>query len=518
MKEYKPYWPKTILIVGAGATASLGIQSTVLLGKTLRVLAAEDNLTLTEKVDLAFPNANESLRRSIEQMLQLLDGEDIENVPFTEERVKELRDVYDWTAVKQIVKRCPGINSGELNIQDVYNLIDMHLQSGHGFAVEAKQVRPERMGAARNMVNMLSGLIHGEGFLQAIHSNKYSEYYEFTRILAKMMQEEGLEKESTSELNTRDFYLFSYAVISMNWDPIFLWLIFNAHKELNDNVSPYVGTPPLPMKLFHDLAHFMAVRGIGGETPQAWFPMNETAVQRLNDSDHSTSRRVRIGKFYFPHGCHGFRECPNCGKLTFYLGNEWNISSSSLFPPQIIKELAYPGSARSKEELDAHEKGVWDAVQCTHCGTITEAHHSAIVMQTNFKGNHPPFIEEIQRDMKVAIEKAEHVILFGYSFPEDDFVYRSIFASRKQMGENAPKCSIVNFDDNAEDQWMDCSKMDNFTNLYPFSNLTNIYKRMSTLFGKENVRTYGKGIPEVFTSNGCTDPRKVETLMDWNKK
>ncbi|MBE1555394.1 hypothetical protein H4683_002499 [Filibacter limicola] len=101
-------------------------------------------------------------------------------------------------------------------------------------------------------------------------------------------------------MKDRDFYLFSYAVISMNWDPIFLWLIFNAHKELNDECPPYIGDSPAPMKLFHDMAHFMAVRVIDGPTPEAWFPMNETVVQRLNDPDHSTDRRIRIGKFYSP--------------------------------------------------------------------------------------------------------------------------------------------------------------------------------------------------------------------------
>lgn len=141
------------------------------------------------------------------------------------------------------------------------------------------------------------------------------------------------------------------------------------------------------------MAHFMAVRQIEGDSPSPWFPMNETAVQRLNDPDHSTERRVRIGEFYFPHGCHGFRECPTCGKLTFYLGNEWNSASDSLFPPLPIKQLAYPNAARSTEEQAAFDKGVFD----THCGQLTEAYHSPIIMQTNFKGSHPSFMKEFQR-------------------------------------------------------------------------------------------------------------------------
>lgn len=516
MKEYNPYWPENILMVGAGATAKLGMLSTADLGKSLLKLASgEEHESLTDKVSNAFPDMEKGMQRSIEKMLRLLEGKDVKG--FTPKRMKVLRDVYDWTAVKQIVKRCPGVSEGKLDIQDVYNLIDMHIQTGHGFMVGTDMVRPERMFAARNTVNMLTSVIHASGFHKTItkHSEDYKEYYEFALVLSKLMQDEGIKKEKDSPLNTRNFYLFSYAVISMNWDPIFLWLFFNAHKELNDNQAPYIGEQPSPMKLFHDMAHFMAVRAIGGPTPEASFPMNETAVQRLNDPEHATGRRVRIGKFYFPHGCHGFRECPNCGKLTFYLGNEWGISSETLFPPQIIRELAYEDSARSIEERNAHEDGTVDAIQCTHCGTMTEANHSAIVMQTNFKGNHPPFIEEIQRDMKVAIEKAKHIILFGYSFPSDDFTYRSIFAARKQMGKDEPYCSIVNYDENAEDRWMYGDEMDKFAEKYP-EGISEIYKRMVPLFGKEKIRVYGYGIPKVFMKDNKTDKIKVEQLMDWD--
>ncbi|MED1421488.1 hypothetical protein [Bacillus smithii] len=168
--------------------------------------------------------------------------------------------------------------------------------------------------------------------------------------------EERLRKVNQFRYNDRNFYLFSYAVISMNWDPLLLWLIFNAHREMNESgIKPYIGISPQPVKLFNDFAHFMAVRKIESDTPGPWFPMNETAVQRLNDPDHN-SRRVRIGKFYFPHGSHGFRQCPNCGKLTFYLGNKWKVDSDDLFPRLLLPSLS-PRKPRSVEEKEALEKG-----------------------------------------------------------------------------------------------------------------------------------------------------------------
>ncbi|GAY77991.1 hypothetical protein NBRC111894_3545 [Sporolactobacillus inulinus] len=42
--------------------------------------------------------------------------------------------------------------------------------------------------------------------------------------------------------------------------------------------------------------------------------------------------------------------------------------------------------------------GVFDAVQCTRCGQITEAHHTPLVMQTNFKGIPNLFLKSGQAD------------------------------------------------------------------------------------------------------------------------
>lgn len=532
MNSFAPYWPENLLVIGAGATVELGMETSEDLGEAVFELASANNENFRNKVFEMFKGLTYGEQNKLYKLFKHVDisaqnkSDSFSNKKssfFSDKRIERLREVYDWHSLKQVIKRCPGFAEGKIQVQDIYNLIDMHLETGHGLRVDGYMVQPERLIAARNMMNMLTALRHAVGFRNMVQNNGkvYEQYYQFALELGKMMQQEGLERLVKHSLSSREFYLFSYSIISMNWDPIFLWLIFNAHKELNDR-PPYIGSIATPMKLFNDLAHFMAVREIespesGKENlqPGAWFPMNETAVQRLNDSEHQTGRRVRIGKFYFPHGCHGFRECPNCGKLTFYLGNEWNINSESLFPPPIISDFLFDSPPRSKEEFDAHESDMSDAIQCVHCGTITEQHHSAIIMQTNFKGSHPPYIEEIQRDMKVAIEKANHVILFGYSFPDDDFIYRSIFAARRQMGESPLKCSIVNYDPNAEDRWMYKDDMEKFKGKYK-GELSNLYSRVVNLFGEDNIRVYGQGIPNVFLRDDKVDGQKIQELLNWD--
>ena len=43
----------------------------------------------------------------------------------------------------------------------------------------------------------------------------------------------------------------------------------------------------------------------------------------------------------------------------------------------------------------------------------TEQHHTPMQMQSNFKSPPPPFMDEIQRDMRVIVGNADHVILMG---------------------------------------------------------------------------------------------------------
>ena len=65
-------------------------------------------------------------------------------------------------------------------------------------------------------------------------------------------------------------------------------------------------------------------------------------------------------------------------------------------------------------------------------------------MQSNFKSAPPPYIEEIQRDLRAVVQEADHIVFMGYSLPPDDVDYRAFFAARRSRGPERPvKCSVV---------------------------------------------------------------------------
>jgi len=158
--------------------------------------------------------------------------------------------------------------------------------------------------------------------------------------------------------------------------------------------------------------------------------------------------KVRLIKFLFPHGCLCWRECPNCGKLSTYHPDNWNLNDPRLFPPPPLwtfDDKALPDWITDEKERSQRERGKVDARKCLHCDTLTYAHHTQAVMQSSFKPQPPSFIEEIQRDLRATTMRADHIIFMGYSFPVDDVTYRAFFSARRQHSKPV-FCTVVDLD------------------------------------------------------------------------
>ena len=342
------------------------------------------------------------------------------------------------------------------------------------------------------------------------------------------MQREGLALAADGiACDSRDFYLSDLSFVSLNWDPIALWCQFVANRDLNKSPAvPHVGCPARKLKIFHDLGHFVAGSRVNktDKRDRLWHPMNESSAQRLNDCEHGASDRIRIVKFLFPHGCLWWRECPSCGKLSSYMGDSWEKDSPTLFPPPPLRAFVEGVTFKPccvEEESCAWNRGEVDARACVHCKTktLTYMHHTPMQIQSNFKSAPPPFMEEMQRDMRVVVERADHIIFMGYSLPPDDVAYHAFFATRSssRKSRNPPKCSVVL----GRDQppcWLRGSELDGQLKTMDKSCPPGeTLEAARGLFGKENVRFYGGGIPRVFLGNGNTVTESaMDQLLDWD--
>ena len=306
-----------------------------------------------------------------------------------------------------------------------------------------------------------------------------------------------------------------------------LWTQFVANRELNaDPSSPRVSTPPVPLQLFHDMGHFIPSRRVEpNNRPDLWYPMNEASAQRLNEGGSGANYKVRLSKFLFPHGCLCWRECPDCGKLSAFHGDEWTLRSTSLLPPPPLRgfeaRLAYPDVANLNDadrasridEKNLWEKGVVDARACLHCQNIMTTEHTQTVMQSSFKQAPPSFIDEIQRDLRALVMHADHIILMGYSLPPDDVTYRSFFAARRQRTDlrHQVRCTVVGWQPRLRGI---TGPPDLGSGAFPEGTAVHSARE---IFGADNVRFSGEGVPGAFCdASGAVSDARLEALFNWH--
>ena len=531
---------KTVVFWGAGATASLGIRTTREQSEFIRNLAPLDETSLDERVRKALrDNANtlwgDALRdmltilgdgRSVAKATEVGDGEiaamqrhwEPTSGAEVRQRILHLRAAYDWPALKEIVKACPGIRTEDkFKINDLFNIMDLHDQSGHGFHADNTFLTPQQVGSAKSALKMLLQAMFFIDWHVACQDKKdqLALHYDFALTLGRRMQRAGIER-SGELYESQEYYLGDVSFVSMNYDPIGLWCQTVANRDLNKSSAvPHIGNPARKLEVFLDPAHPVPGDRIGRDQKQRiWHSMSEAVVQRLNEAGHG----IRITKFLLPHGLLCWRECPNCGKLSNYWGRSWKVDSPTLIPPPPLRAFAPQvdnANARTCKERKAWRTGEVDARECVHCGTLTYAHHTTTEMQSSLKGRPPAFIEEIQRELRVIVKNAKHIVLMGYSLPADDFVYRAFFAAHRSdagSGDSGQvKCTVVDKVDGYEG-WFESGKLDVKAACLSSTALS----AARDLFGSENVRFYGGGVPNVFLEGGSVQDRAVEQLLDWS--
>jgi len=529
---------KTVVFWGAGATASLGIRTTREQSAFIQNLALPDDILLDERVRKALEGKADSWCGAFQDLLTILgdgrcvpkateiDGHEIEAMQrnwertYSErelrQRILHLRTTYDWLALKEIVKACPGSKEPacreRFKINDLFNIMDLHGQSGHGFHAGDTFLTPQQVSSAKNALEMLLQTMFFIDWQVARKDEQLELHYHFARVLAERMQRLGIER-SDQRYDSPQFYLGDVSFACMNYDPIGLWCQMVANRNLNKSpTAPHIGSPASKLEVFLDQAHFVSGVRPEKKEPRVWHSMSEAVVQRLNE----VGQRIRVTKFLLPHGCLCWRECPNCGKLSNYCGYSWELCSPTLIPPPPLRafvrdiDFEQARNVDGDKERRAWKRGEVDARACVHCDTLTYAHHTSTQMQSSLKERPPAFLEEIQRELRVVVKKAEHIVLMGYSLPEDDVLYRAIFAGHRNARRKDVKCTVVGKTEDYND-WFGPNELDGKMDLHKKTAVG----AACDLFGAKNVRYYGGGVPDVFLEGGTVIDRAVERLLAW---
>lgn len=533
---------ETLLFIGAGATAKLDMPTTVQQGDILRSLCSKDEIATSDLLDFTCFHGMES---DVCDLLNILNYTPESEFKLTgpqskaakrcfpeasdEERFKRvmiLRRQYDWPTLKTVAKI--KHDAKREFTQSVFTLIDACLREDRGFIFEQQFVPAGKLRAARELYILLINTMFACAWQQLCHDPqghaKLAPYIRFTETLADMMYREGGNFSRRFDCNQRGFYLFSYAMLTTNFDPIFMWLTWQAHRKLNRAKQYGIGSPNRLLQLFLDFPNTLAMREPVEKNEKLnekiWYPISEAAVQKLNNPGHLSDRTIRLGKYYAVHGCSCFRHCPVCGRLNVHSGDSWDLYSGSVFPPGPTKNLSWGIQARSQLEAEAYRRGEYDALQCHFCGNLTYAGDNCMFMQSKLKTSSPSFIKEITDEAIAAITNAKHIVLLGYSLPPDDAIWSAVLSAMTAGNrEHGPYCSVV-CGYTGPKKWLRGNELDEYmktagthdnqdgSGLVPIQNAIDV-------FGHDWVRAYTGGIPEVFENGSEAAIRELLYAPEW---
>ena len=468
-----------------------------------------------------------------EQAFPNVQKEDVEKL------VRNLRRHYDWGALKLIAKAKKG-NSSEKKprddyLQEVFTLMDVCIRDGRGFEVDVNGemvfLPIERIKAAYETLILLINTMFACAWQKLINEDwgqkLLAPYRKFFYSLALIMQKEAREFERQGcVFNKREFYQFSYSLVTTNFEPLFLWFIWNAHDKVN-NHAPQVrlGNPGRVLKLLMNFPNSVGMRKPAdkGEplSSNIWFPCTEAVAQNVNNPKYADNRIFRLGKYFPVHGMSVTRHCPKCGRLNLYMGDTWDENSTTLFPNGIIEPFMWGQQPRTDQEEAAKRRGEYDALECHFCGALTHSYDNFMFMQTQLKQQPPSFIREATDEALADMTHAKHIVLLGYSMPLDDAIWGSLLSmmSRRKDGERL-YCSVVaTYDPDGPKGWLYGKDLEDYLTakgkLVVDKENVRAINNAITVFGKENVRAYVQGIPNVFGEG--TESNVVDLLYPYDQ-
>ena len=555
--------PETILFVGAGATSMLSMPTTDDQAGILWHLC--DGELTVDRVESAASGSKcfDKFGDVIVDLLKIVDpgeaGTDsCDLVPKLRKRtfpdvgdedvrtvVYELRQHYDWSALRLIAKTKKGDGYGEKwgkarenYLQEVFTLIDACLRESRGFYVYGKDDKQiflsvARLRAARELLVLLINTMFACAWKHLVESRdgqgRLRGYRKFFDSLAKLMQQEGVALlNSGVKEGSAEFYKLSYSIVTTNFEPMFLWLVWQGHLHANKGAEVRVGNPGRMLKLLMNFPTTVGMRkpADAGEDLDAnvWLPCTEAVAQNVNKTSYLGDRTFRLGMYSPVHGMSTFRHCPVCGRLNLYLGDSWDGNSTTLFPNGLIDKLKFGQQSRTEAEKNAWDRGKYDALSCHFCGSLTRSYDNFMFMQTQLKCASPSFIKEMTDEALAQIAGAKHIVLLGYSLPLDDAIWGSLFTTMtRRSGNEHVYCSVVLFSKFAPKRWLYGDELIKFVNdhdvLVAEKEDVRGLKNAITVFGKENVRAFMAGVPNVFGGGTIEDVKRLMYPYDqagWN--
>ncbi len=361
---------KTLIIVGAGMTKSLGLPTTSDIYEILSILLDEKGCetkspsSIKQRLDQigALIPLDEIARKDFEMTLSLLfDGDGARTEQAAEEsRRRSLKDycllykkyfpdgkvdsfrhylrhvspkylLIDLKAIMYSLKETSP-DGKIIDLQEILTTINNAIESN--IAIPTKEIFPEErketlqlyyceradLNGALNVYRLLIYKLF-KHLLRSMKTSLLSKYEDFFYRVAKEFSELKT-LDDVGESFHRDNYLSPVAYLTYNWDPVLPFLGMKMNQRLNRELLGQSHTGRCK-KVYMDFGFpFAGIKLSGEHMESAVYSFSEDAAFLINaftkDSytdkytDVKSKILVKIIKLFVPHGLCNIRICPRC--------------------------------------------------------------------------------------------------------------------------------------------------------------------------------------------------------------
>ncbi len=486
--------PTTLIIVGAGMSARLGLPTTQKINDIIKILLDYEHEEKPRLINLRLKEIENNWPKLLDQVAQddltttlqiLFDGDGARNNGLAyksqqkgiKEYVKKfcvadtktatlqlhlsiLTQTYDLIALKSIIYSLKHVAKYKIDIVDILTAIQSSIADGISiptheiFPDEKEQTKTiwycdrKRLEGALNAYKLLVYKIF-KHLLRHIDVSDIGSYEEFySRIAA---DHAGLKKlDSVRNASKKENYLSDIGYLTYNWDPILPFLSMKVNQALNEKLLQESGNE-IWKKVYVDFGVPFAGIALSGDnvripvyslSEDAAFLINDftkTSYLRKDKQDAKSKILIKIMKLFVPHGLFNIRICPRCQNGFFIfpeniskikLSNIANLFTSDPIPSEYDQIFIKDG--KFDPILEKYQKGLPDEIDCPSCEHPVYFEHSFMEIQSIIKNDKPPAINKIQFDYADFFSRAEHVVAIGYSFPRDD-ILNSVFLKNMKI-------------------------------------------------------------------------------------
>lgn len=341
-------------------------------------------------------------------------------------------------------------------------------------------------------------------------------YFFFKNILSEYR---NIPDNSLKELTNEKWFTLPVKFLTFNWDPFLPFILFKVNRNINRKEENRALKDDLILQFYTDIGvsgPIIYLSETKNSSKDYYLVTNDMASQINYLTKRSYTKRTkvlsnvvyRLVKLYAVHGLFNLRMCPHCHQVFFIMPTRirdtdiytlkgvQDIFLSDLIPdPRDFRKVI--SKYKGKYFYEPYKLGKPDMLLCPICDHPTYFEDIPLSVQTIFKFDEPDFLKKTKLRAFTEFIKADHVVVIGYSFPQDDmlnnYLLQLLSISPEIKDRKKKRITVIIYNSSLQGKvWYKLSEIEKVQD-----NLELNIDFLKNFFTEKNIRISFLGFPDI---------------------